>query len=74
MPVEVPSITMMRSASPFTGLALGLSQEEVAHRGGLALSDVGRIERQQRDPGVIVLTKLARGLGVTPAELLAGIR
>lgn len=52
----------------------GLTQEEVANRAGLALSDVGRIERMQRDPGVVVLAKLARGLGVAPAELLDGIK
>jgi transcriptional regulator with XRE-family HTH domain len=53
--------------------ALGLTQETVAHRAGLALSDVGRIERGQRDPGVRVLVRLARGLDTTAAELLAGI-
>lgn len=48
----------------------GLTQEQVADAGGLALSDVGRIERGQRDPGVRVLVRLGRGLGVGVAELL----
>jgi transcriptional regulator with XRE-family HTH domain len=51
----------------------GLTQEQVADAGGLALSDVGRIERGQRDPGVRVLARLARGLGVRVAELVDGI-
>ena len=51
----------------------GLTQEQVADAGGLALSDVGRIERGQRDPGVRVLARLAHGLGVGLAELLEGI-
>lgn len=51
----------------------GLTQEQVADVGGLALSDVGRIERGQRDPGVRVLARLSRGLGVRVAELLDGI-
>jgi transcriptional regulator with XRE-family HTH domain len=51
----------------------GLSQEAVAQRAGLALSDVGRIERRERDPGVRVLVRLARGLGVTAAELFEGV-
>jgi XRE family transcriptional regulator, fatty acid utilization regulator len=51
----------------------GLTQEQVADAGGLALSDVGRIERGQRDPGVRVLMRLARGLGANVADLLAGI-
>lgn len=51
----------------------GLTQEQVADAGGLALSDVGRIERGQRDPGVRVLARLARGLGISVADLLDGI-
>lgn len=50
-----------------------MTQEQVAHEAGLSLSDVGRIERAQRDPGVRVLVKLAKGLGVMPADLLDGI-
>jgi transcriptional regulator with XRE-family HTH domain len=52
----------------------GLTQEQVAHAAGLALSDVGRIERGERDPGVRVLVKLADGLGVTAADLLDGVK
>lgn len=51
----------------------GLTQEQVADAGGLALSDVGRIERGQRDPGVRVLVRLARGLGVGLRDLLDGV-
>lgn len=48
----------------------GLTQQEVANRGDLALSDVGRIERGVRDPGIRVLFRVARGLSIQPAELL----
>jgi transcriptional regulator with XRE-family HTH domain len=51
----------------------GLTQENVANLAGLALSDVGRVERAQRDPGVRVLTRIAHGLGVAPAELLRDV-
>jgi len=51
----------------------GLTQEQVADAGGLALSDVGRIERGQRDPGVRVLVRVARGLGISVKELLDGL-
>lgn len=51
----------------------GLTQENVANLAGLALSDIGRVERGQRDPGVRVLTRIAYGLGVTPAELLRDV-
>lgn len=48
----------------------GLTQEQVANAAGLSLSDVGRIERGERDPGVRVLTKLAHGLGVEVEDLV----
>jgi transcriptional regulator with XRE-family HTH domain len=51
-----------------------MTQEEVANACGLSLSDVGRIERAERDPGVRVLVRLAAGLGVTAVELLDGVR
>jgi transcriptional regulator with XRE-family HTH domain len=50
-----------------------LTQEEVANLGGLALSDVGRVERAQRDPGVRVLSRIAYGLDIPPADLLRGV-
>jgi transcriptional regulator with XRE-family HTH domain len=51
----------------------GLTQEQLAHVSGLSLSDVGRIERAERDPGVRVLVRLARGLDVPLARLLDGV-
>jgi len=51
-----------------------LTQEQVAIAAGLSLSDVGRIERAERDPGVRVLAKLARGLGVLVEDLVRGVR
>jgi transcriptional regulator with XRE-family HTH domain len=51
----------------------GLTQEQVADAGGLALSDVGRIERGQRDPGVRVLVRLADGLDVKVGDLFDGV-
>jgi XRE family transcriptional regulator, regulator of sulfur utilization len=52
----------------------GMTQEEVANASGLSLSDVGRIERAERDPGVRVLVRLAVGMGVTAARLFDGVR
>jgi transcriptional regulator with XRE-family HTH domain len=53
--------------------ASGLTQEAVAHLGKLELSDVGRVERAERDPGIRVLSRIAYGLGVKPADLLKGV-
>lgn len=50
----------------------GLSQGALAERAGMDTAEVGRIELGKRDPGVRVIARLARGLGVGPGELLAG--
>ncbi len=50
----------------------GLTQERLALEAGLELTDVGRIERREREPGLRVMTKLARGLGVNICELFSG--
>lgn len=47
----------------------GLTQERLAELSGLHLTDVGRIERAERDPGVRTVTRLAGGLGVPVPEL-----
>ena len=54
--------------------APGLTQEQIAQRGALALSDVGRVERGERDPGIRVLARIAYGLGVPPVELLEDVK
>lgn len=51
-----------------------MTQEQLAHASDLHLTDVARIETQGREPGVRVIAKLARGLGVDPGELFAGVR
>jgi transcriptional regulator with XRE-family HTH domain len=53
--------------------AKGLSQEELADRSGLHLTAVGRIERAEREPGIRTVYKLARALGLKPAELFEGM-
>lgn len=50
--------------------AQGLSQEELAHRSDVYFTDVSRYERQQREPGLRALSKLADGLGIPLHELL----
>jgi transcriptional regulator with XRE-family HTH domain len=53
---------------------LGLTQEELAYDSGLHPVELGRAERGTRDLRVSTVVKIARGLGVAPAELLKGIR
>lgn len=50
--------------------AIGLTQEELAHRAEIDTRYVGGIERGQENPSVAVLGRLASTLGVHPSELL----
>jgi transcriptional regulator with XRE-family HTH domain len=52
----------------------GLSQEALAQRAGMDPAEIRRLESARRDPGIRVLTRLASGLGISPADLLDGIR
>ncbi|HYI79987.1 MAG TPA: helix-turn-helix transcriptional regulator [Thermoleophilaceae bacterium] len=51
----------------------GLTLEALASASGLKYSDIAKIETQGREPRVGTIVKLARGLGVSVAELFAGI-
>lgn len=51
----------------------GLTQEALAERADLQLSYVAKIETSQRQPGVLVIAKLARGLDVDPGELFENV-
>lgn len=53
--------------------AAGLSQEQLADRSGLHATEISRLERGVRDPRLATIVRLARGLGVRPAELLADV-
>lgn len=48
----------------------GLSQEELSFACELHRTYISGVERGIRNPTVIVLAKIAAGLGVTPDELL----
>lgn len=46
-----------------------LTQEELAARAGLSANYVGEIERGERNPSVLALYQIARGLRVSPSAL-----
>lgn len=50
----------------------GWTQERLAEASGLTTTYVGQVERGVRVPSLTVVLKLARGLAVSPAELLSG--
>lgn len=49
----------------------GLSQEELADRAGLDRSYVGGVERGERNPTLIVVVKISKGLGLSVPQLFA---
>jgi transcriptional regulator with XRE-family HTH domain len=53
--------------------AAGISQEEVALRAGLDVSNVSKYERGERDPSVTMVARLAEAVGVPLAELFAEV-
>jgi transcriptional regulator with XRE-family HTH domain len=52
----------------------GLSQEECAHRAKIHQTYLSGVERGKRNPTVLVLGKLAKGLGVEVEELVRNPR
>ena len=51
---------------------LGLSQQELAEKLGIAQTNIGRIEHGKQNLTIRTLAKLADALGVTVAELIVG--
>ena len=48
-----------------------MSQKALADKVGISVSYVSMLERGQRSPPLETIEKMARALGVTPANLLA---
>jgi transcriptional regulator with XRE-family HTH domain len=54
-------------------LARGWTQEDLAHKTGLASVQVSRIERGRREIRLTTYLRLVRALDLAPAELLDGL-
>jgi transcriptional regulator with XRE-family HTH domain len=52
----------------------GMSQEALWFKTGLHSTEISRLERGVREPRLTTIVRLAKGLGITPSELLSGIR
>ena len=50
---------------------LGLTQEDVANRSGMAQSAIARIERGESSPRRATVERLAKAMGLAPAQVLA---
>jgi transcriptional regulator with XRE-family HTH domain len=53
-------------------IARGLSRDALAARSGVSASSISHMELEAQRPWRVTLRKLARALGVEPAELLPG--
>jgi DNA-binding XRE family transcriptional regulator len=54
--------------------AARLTQEQLSAKAGLHPTEISRLERAVRDPRLSTIVSVARGLGVTAEQLVAGIR
>lgn len=54
-------------------LAAGLTQEALSEAAGMEAAEISRLERGGRDPQLRTMVRVARGLGVTVAELVKDI-
>lgn len=55
-------------------VALGISQEELGFRAGMHRNYIGYVERAEENATVKSVIKIARALGLRPAELVRGMR
>jgi transcriptional regulator with XRE-family HTH domain len=51
----------------------GISQEALARASGLRLGTISLLERAKRTPRLDTICLLAKGLGLKPSELIAGV-
>lgn len=51
----------------------GLSQEALGHRANFHPTEVTRIERGRRNPGLLTIVKLAKALKIPAGDLLSGL-
>jgi transcriptional regulator with XRE-family HTH domain len=50
------------------------TQEDLAHAAGLHATEVGRLERGDREPRLSTMVRLARALKLTAADLVADVK
>jgi transcriptional regulator with XRE-family HTH domain len=51
----------------------GLTQEALGHRADFHPTEVNRIERGRRNPGLLTIVRLAKALEIPAGDLLAGL-
>ncbi|MEZ5078131.1 MAG: helix-turn-helix transcriptional regulator [Solirubrobacterales bacterium] len=68
--IKDPELAALGARVAALRAAAEMTQEGLAHSAGLHWTYIGQIERGERNLSYKNLLKLARGLGVDPAQLL----
>ena len=55
-------------------LARGWTQEDLGHAADLHSTEIGRLERGDREPRLSTIVRLARALKLTAADLVDGVK
>ena len=66
-----PALVSLGAAIRRTRRAVGISQEELAHRSAIDRSYMSSIERGEQNPGVVSVVRIAYAMNVTVTELMA---
>jgi transcriptional regulator with XRE-family HTH domain len=67
------SLLKLGKAIRFIRLEIGLSQEELADRCGFDRTYISMLERGKRNPSLVNLLRLAKGLGTSLTTLLRSL-
>jgi transcriptional regulator with XRE-family HTH domain len=65
-----PAVTQFGAKLREARERLGLTQEEVAQRSGVHVTEVSRMEAGKRDPKISTLRRLAKAVEVKPGQLI----
>ncbi|MFM9928151.1 helix-turn-helix transcriptional regulator [Variovorax sp. H27-G14] len=64
-----PALVALGNAVRQLRKARGISQEELAHRSQVDRSYMSSVERGVQNPGIMLVVAIAKGIGVSVAEL-----
>lgn len=71
---QAPELVAFGSAVRQRRLALGLSQEALAHEAGIDRSYMSSVERGGQNVGLVLAAQIARALDIRLAELIEAAR
>jgi transcriptional regulator with XRE-family HTH domain len=70
---DAPTAVAFGAAVRERRLAIGVAQEQLALLSGTDRSFVGKVERGENQPSLVLILRLSRALGCSAAELVADV-